>query len=225
MTQSRQATMPFRRRFRGYDRGAVDETLASTRDELRIASEQRDELLASAANVQRIGDQVAIMLRALADHAAEVEQEAATSAARVLQEAQAQADQMRADAAAVLAAAELQAQEVLQAALEDSQRRAATVIDRREVTVASLRVAIDQMRWLTESIEELDIEAPEGSVTPHPLTLVIDGHQVADPDASEDPSAPGFSADGGGDEDRPNPCPERDDAVASALAALNSWTP
>lgn len=154
MAGAQEGATRFRRQLLGYDRGAVQAALASTHEQLRRAEARRDELIATTANVERIGAQVADMLRSLADRAVELEAEAAATAGRTVAEARLEADRIVAEADAVLAAAEARAEEILEA----SRQRQAAASSRRETAVVALRVAMEQLRRLTGTIEEL---APE----------------------------------------------------------------
>jgi hypothetical protein len=155
MAQAPEATGRFRRRLLGYDRHEVEHALEAGSLQLRLAQDERDELLASSANVERIGAQVADMLRSLADRAVEVEVEAAAAAEQVVQAARVEADDIRAQAAAVLAAAEARAADMQEA----SRQRQAAVSRRRETAVTALHVAMDQIRRLTGAISEVESEA------------------------------------------------------------------
>jgi len=149
------STGSFRRRLLGYDRRAVDAALTAAADRLQRAETRRDELIETTANVERIGAQVADMLRSLADRAVELEDEAAAQAAAVVQAAELEADQIRVQAAAVLAEAEATAQQIV----ESSCRQQATIAERRETALISLRIAMDQMGRLATTIDEIDLTA------------------------------------------------------------------
>lgn len=151
MEPAHESTARFRRRWRGYDRREVDQALAATGEALRRARARCDELAASATNVERIGAEVADMIRALAERAVELEDEAAANAERAIHDAQIEADGMRAEAAAVLADAQRQRD----AALAELEERHAAATTRRQTAVAALHVAMDQLRRLTGSIEEI----------------------------------------------------------------------
>lgn len=154
-----QAQVRFRRRVLGYDRAAVHAALTSTEDQLRRAEARRDELLATNANVERIGAQVADMLRGLADRAVELEADAAAQAAAVVQGARAEADRIQAEAAAVLASARAEADHLV----ETARQQQATIAERRETAVISLQIAIDQMGRLATLVDEIDLTAAEGA--------------------------------------------------------------
>jgi hypothetical protein len=243
MTQAPGSAGGFRRRLLGYDRHEVDEALASSSLDLRLAQDERDQLRASSANVERIGAQVAEMLRALADRAVEVEVEAAAAAERVLQEARAEADDIRAQATAVLAAAEARAAE----AQEASRQRQAAVSRRREAAVTALHVAMDQIRRLTGSIEAVEAEVGTEE-DPQDTPAVVAADLRSDPaaDDHDDPQsadtvvllpwsgarpAPGTES---GDAEPPTPAEPSgdgrtgaaegaDDPLATVLARFNEW--
>lgn len=168
------STPRFRRRLLGYDRREVEAALTSTGQELQRAVARRDELIASNNNVQRIGAEVAEMLRSLADRAVELEVEAAAKAERLIDEARVDAAAVRAEAAAVLAAAHAEAEQVREA----SRARQATVGRRRESALTALHVAMNQIRQLTTSIEEIDLDAPD------PTTVVSVDAQDEQADAA-----------------------------------------
>ncbi len=156
------AQVKFPVRLLGYDRKAVLAVLASTQDQLRRAETRRDEVLSASANVERIGAQVADMLRTLADRAAALEAEAAVKADEVVQGALLDAAQVRAQAATALAAAEAQAQQLV----ESAHLQHATVVERRETALVSLQIAIDQMGRLATTIDQIDLTAAETLVPP-----------------------------------------------------------
>jgi hypothetical protein len=150
-----QPTRRFRWRLLGYDRRDVTVAMTAMQDELQRAVARRDELIATTTNVQRIGEEVAEMLRSLADRAAEIEEEAAAKAQVVLAHARADAQAIRAEAVAELAAVEARAEELREAA----RQRAVAVSGRRQTAISALHAAVDQIRQLTGSIEEIDLDA------------------------------------------------------------------
>lgn len=156
MAQALGSTPRFRLRLLGYDRREVSAALTATQHELERAVARRDELISSTANVQRIGAEVAEMLRSLADRAVEVEVEASAKAEALLDDARGDAAAIRADAAAVLAAAHVEAEQIREA----SRVRQAAVGRRRESAITALQVAMHHIRQLTGTIEEIDLEVP-----------------------------------------------------------------
>lgn len=238
MAQAPEATSGFRRRLLGYDRHEVERALASTADELRRVDDERQELLASTANVQRIGVQVAEMLRALADRAADLEDEANAAAERILADARDEADGIRAEAEAVLAGAEARAQEIWAA----SRQREAAAASRRQTAVAALQVAMSQIRSLTGSIEELDLEAKSDDQV---ASLAMDGETpdalpesepgdhmsvatLVVPPSSEDGSGSGAEDGSDAPDDELARAGQAgssidDDPMATVLARFNRW--
>lgn len=160
MEPAHESTARFRRRWRGYDRREVEQALASASEALRRARARCDELATSATNVERIGAEVADMIRALAERAVELEDEAAANAERTIHEAQVEADGIRAEAAAVL----VDAQRQRDAVLAEFEQRQAMASTRRQTAVAALHVAMDQLRRLTGSIEEMGPDVLAGDV-------------------------------------------------------------
>ncbi|MEO6318145.1 MAG: hypothetical protein ABIP36_05105 [Acidimicrobiales bacterium] len=207
-------------RLIGYDRKATLALLTSTQDQLRRAETQRDELASATVNLERIGSQVADMLRTLADRAAELEGESAATAAEVVEGAQIEADQIRAQAAAVLASAEAQAHQLV----ETARHQQATIVERRGTALVSLQIALDQMGRLANTIDEIDltaVEAPLASIPPPPgaasappatapETLVLLPESAEPATAVEDPVAQP-STDG--------------DPIAPVLARMAGWSP
>ena len=184
MAGSQEGATRFRRQLLGYDRSAVQAALASTEEQLRRAEERRDELLATTANVERIGAQVADMLRSLADRAVELEVEAAATAAQTVQEAQQEADQIRAQAAALLASAEVRAAELVEAARQQQR----TIAERRENALISLKISIDQMSRLATLVDEIDLTAVE-SPPSEPSEPSVVGAEAAAPAPPAGPDA------------------------------------
>lgn len=198
-----QAQVRFRRRLLGYDRSAVHAALMATEDQLRRAETRRDELIAGSANVERIGAQVADMLRSLADRAVELEDDAASRAAHVVEVAHLEAEQMRAQAAAVLASAQAEAAQLL----ETARQQQVTIAERRETALISLQIAIDQMGRLATTVDQIDLTAaeavaptvppPPGAVgAPEPETVVLLpwSSAAAEPVAREGADRPGKDA-------------------------------
>lgn len=167
MAQALGSTPRFRLRLLGYDRREVSEALSATEHELQRAVARRDELVASTTNVQRIGAEVADMLRSLADRAVEVEVEASAKAERLLDDARGAAAAIRAEAEAVLAAAHAEVEQVREA----TRARQATLGRRRESALTALQVAMHQIRQLTTSIEAVEVELPVDDL-PEPAVVV-----------------------------------------------------
>jgi hypothetical protein len=226
----------------GYDRHEVEHALQASSLQLRLAQDERDELLASSANVERIGAQVADMLRSLADRAVEVEVEAAAAAEQVVQAARVEADDIRAQAAAVLAAAEARAADMQEA----SRQRQAAVSRRREAAVTALHVAMDQIRRLTGSIEEVEPEVEPDEASQDAPAVVADLRSVPAPDDGGDDDSvdtvvllpwsgarPATGRDDSSAEQPMTPAePEREvtdasepaeDPLAAVLARFNEW--
>ena len=214
MAQALGSTPRFRLRLLGYDRREVAAALRATEHELQRAVARRDELIASTTNVQRIGAEVADMLRSLADRAVEVEVEASAKAERLVDDARGDAAAIRAEAAAVLAAAHAEAERVREA----SRAQQATVGRRRESALTALHVAMHQIRQLTGTIEEIDLDAPVDDA-PEPTTVVS-----VDAPADEQPTDTvvllPWSASGGTAPAAPEPA---DDPVDPVLARLPNW--
>ncbi|MGH9274374.1 MAG: hypothetical protein ACRDZU_06980 [Acidimicrobiales bacterium] len=210
MPQAPNATVRFRRRLLGYDRQAVDAALSSAADQLQRAETRRDELIETTANVERIGAQVADMLRSLADRAVELEVEAAAEAAQKVQAAELEAAQIRAQATAVLAEAQATAQQMV----ESSRQQQAVISERRETALISLQIAIDQMGRLATTIDQIDLTAADvaPSVTvddqPPPETVVLLPWT-----ASAKPSEPA----------KEPPLIPAEDPIGPVLARLDDW--
>jgi len=211
-------TVRFPRRMLGYDRLEVDRTLASTSEALRRVEAERDELRASATNLERIGAQVAEMLRALAERAIEMEEEAAAKAARIELDAQRDADEIRAQAAAVLVDATLRAAQIE----DEAKQRQAVAKNRRQTAVAALHVAMDQISRLTKSIHELDPEVFDTAAAPpdpeagEPPVEVEGDASNADP-ASTVIFLPSLPV-------GPPAAEDPHDSLATALERLSRWT-
>jgi hypothetical protein len=244
MAQAPEATGRFRRRLLGYDRHEVEHALEAGSLQLRLAQDERDELLASSANVERIGAQVADMLRSLADRAVELEVEAAAAAEQVVQAARVEADGIRAQATAVLAAAEARAADMQEA----SRQRQAAVSRRRETAVTALHVAMDQIRRLTGSIESVEAEVGTEE-EPHHTPTVVAADLRSDPAADDRDDAESVDtvvllpwsgarpapASEDSPAEPPSPPPEAagheresasdpaDDPLATVLARFNEW--
>jgi hypothetical protein len=204
-----QVQVRFPLRLLGYDRRSVRASLSSTHDQLRRAEARRDELVATTANVERIGAQVADMLRSLADRAVELEVDAAATAAEVVAEAQREAERIGEKAAAVLASAEADAQQILDAARDQQ----AAIAERRETALISLQIAIDQMGRLATTVDQIDLTASVPSAPPPPPQEVPETVVVLPSSGESQPAA----------------APERDrsadgDPIAPALARIGTWT-
>ena len=215
MAQALASTPRFRRRLLGYDRREVTAALTAKDHELERAVARRDELVASSTNVERIGAEVAEMLRSLADRAIEVEAGATAKAQRLLDDARADAEAIRNEAAAVLATAHAEAEEVREA----SRARQAAVSERRESAVTALHVAMEQMRRLTGSIEEIDVDPPEVDLAEPAPVVAVD----ATPDEQTDTVVVLPKSDTAAGEDAEQE--PGDDPIDPALARLTSWVP
>jgi hypothetical protein len=213
MAQALASTPRFRLRLLGYDRREVSAALTATKHELERAVARRDELVVSTANVERIGAQVADVLRSLADRAVELEVEAAAEAAKVIEAAQVDAAKIRADAAAVLAAADATAQRMA----EESRRQRAAIGERRETAVVSLQIAIDQMGRLATTIEEIDLTADD---VPFAAATADDAATETKEAVILLPWSASASSDAGDEDATAAPA---DDPIAPALARLDHW--
>jgi len=210
MAQPPQSTSRFRRRLLGYDRTAVDAALTAATDRLDRAETRRDELLETTANVERIGAQVAEMLRSLADRAVELEDEAAAQAAQAVQAAELEAAEIRAQAAAVLAEAEATAQHMV----ESSRQEQVLISERRETALISLRIAMHQMDRLATTIDQIDLTDPDaaqpaaaGAQPPAATVVRLPGPVLAEPaQHGEDP-----------------PASPAEDPIEPVLARMDGW--
>lgn len=212
MAQALASTRRFRLRLLGYDRREVSAALSATEHELQRAVARRDELVASTTNVQRIGAEVAEMLRALADRAVEVEIEASAKAERLIDDARGDAAAIRGEAAAVLAAAHAEAERMREA----SRARQAAVSQRRDTALTALDVAMTQIRQLTTSIEAIDVEPPI-EASPEPPTAA---DLTAPPDETDTVVLLPWSASRTTDEAASEPAADPIDPI---LARITNW--